>query len=113
MFQKVFVKCADTQQTGILQPLNDVRATVSIINPQTLLRLTSTAIFNSIRGISINLHRWKLMNSDAFLVMQRACVSMAMAHWSSTWVHYAKNYSIQCIFVDEIPLPIHLGQCYD
>lgn len=39
------------------------RATVSIANPQTLLRLTSTAIFNSIRGIGINLHRWELMNS--------------------------------------------------
>lgn len=39
------------------------RATVSIANPQTLLRLTSTAIFNSIRGIGINSHRWELMNS--------------------------------------------------
>lgn len=91
MFQKLFVKCADTQQTGVLQPLKDLRATASVINPQTLLRLTSTVIFNSIRGISLNLHRWKLRSSDAFLVMQRAFVFMAMAHWSSTWVHYAKN----------------------
>lgn len=76
----------ETQQTGVLHLLKDLRATVSIANLQTLLRLTSTAIFNSIRGITINSHKWELINSDASLGMQRACVSMAMTHRSSTWV---------------------------
>lgn len=70
MFQKLFVKCADTQQTGTPQPLKDLRAPVSVVNPQPLFGWTSTAIFTSIRGISLNLHRWKLMNSDTFLVIQ-------------------------------------------